>query len=248
MDTNEHQLDQHDLYMVRRRIPIPVAKALKYAKGDPRAILAGGFIRAIVGHEEAADIDLFVADPLHAEITANRIETYANEGEKVKLRRMKTDNALSIFGLSLPVQIITRWTYPDAGDLVSSFDFSVCQAAAWWTPKEGLADGHWNSLVGERFYTDLASKRLTYTQPKRHEDAGGSLLRVLKYYQRGYRIPLSDLGAVVARLLGGVDFQKTDPSNQEKMKMVLAGLLREVDPLIDPDHIMHEGEPVNGAL
>ncbi len=76
------------------------------------------------------------------------------------------------------------------------------------------------------------------------EDAGGSLLRVLKFYQRGYRIPLDSMGAVLARLCKAVDWdlvkgQGTATSWEEQAAKVLTGLLREVDPNIDPDHIAH---------
>jgi hypothetical protein len=71
--------------------------------------------------------------------------------------------------------------------------------------------------------------------------AGGSILRVLKFYQRGYRIPLDSLGAVIARLMKPVDFDKiigrTDQEDQ--LAKVLTGLLREVDPNVDPTHEAH---------
>ena len=49
--------------------------------------------------------------------------------------------------------------------------------------------GEYVGLCNIRFYPDLAARRLVYTSPLRNEDAGGSILRVLKFYQRGYRIP-----------------------------------------------------------
>ncbi|KKK50630.1 hypothetical protein LCGC14_3123090 [marine sediment metagenome] len=64
------------------------------------------------------------------------------------------------------------------------------------------------------------------------------MLRVLKFYQRGYRIPLDSLGAVIARCVTGIDFEKID-STEENYAFVLTGLLREVDPLVDPEHISH---------
>lgn len=102
--------------------------------------------------------------------------------------------------------------------------------------------------MSDTFYQDLAAKRLVYTSrtPLRDGEAGGSLLRVLKYYRRGYTIPITDLGLVVARLVKGIDLSRyEDPmvslfGNEEKLAMVFRGLLREVDPLIDPDHIIKE--------
>ena len=75
----------------------------------------------------------------------------------------------------------------------------------------------------------MAAKRLVYLSPVRSEDAGGSILRVLKFYKRGYNIPLDSLAAVIGRLNSGVDHRAThgDPAQYEK---VILGLLREVDP------------------
>ena len=97
----------------------------------------------------------------------------------------------------------------------------------------------WDSYCDERFYIDLASKRLIYRHPIRNEDAGGSMLRVLKYYQKGYRIPLNSLGGVIARLVIALNKDKININNEEDVTMVLTGLLKEVDPAIDPFHISH---------
>lgn len=56
------------------------------------------------------------------------------------------------------------------------------------------------------------------------------MLRVLKYYQRGYRIPLDSLGAVISRVCRGFDFDKGDFSDEEWRTKVITGLLFEVDP------------------
>src|SRR3546814_3214275 len=89
----------------------------------------------------------------------------------------------------MTIQFITRWTFPRAADLWASFDFTVCQAAVWRTP-----DGHWCSTCIDRFYVDLAARRLVYTSPVRDEEASGSMLRVIKYVKRGYSIQVDSLG------------------------------------------------------
>ena len=85
----------------------------------------------------------------------------------------------------------------------------------------------------------MASKRLVYRSPARNEDAGGSMLRVLKYYQKGYRIPLDSLGAVIARLIHKLDNERVPLSDQKAVAHIITGLLREVDPDIDPLHLAH---------
>jgi hypothetical protein len=105
----------------------------------------------------------------------------------------------------------------------------------------------WRSVSDSRFYSDLAAKRLVYTMPQRNEDAGGSMLRVLKYYQRGYRIPIDSLGSVMARLMMGVRYRAIEENDEKrwhepleiKLGEEITRLLREVDPDIDPKHISH---------
>jgi hypothetical protein len=79
------------------------------------------------------------------------------------------------------------------------------------------------------------------------------MLRVLKYYQKGYRIPLDCLAKIIARLAAGVDvsqmLRKPDVLderhegdrrlNEFQFGLMICGLLREVDPNIDPSHIAH---------
>lgn len=71
------------------------------------------------------------------------------------------------------------------------------------------------------------------------------MLRVLKYVKRGYSIQVTSLGGVIARLTNAMEksaLAGSDPG------LVLAGLLREVDPLavIDGFDVEDEHEPVEG--
>src|SRR3546814_19740900 len=113
---------------------------------------------------------------------------------------------------------ISDWS----SDVCSSDLFTVCQAAVWRTP-----DGHWCSTCSDRFYVDLAARWLVYTSPVRDEEAGGSMLRVIKYVKRGYSIQVDSLGRVIDRIVSAVD---EDRARDVGRSVVIAGLLREVDP------------------
>lgn len=217
-------LNHHDLLWCVRRLPKSVVALCK--KNPGAVFIAGGYIRSCIANEPVNDIDVF-APSVEA---ANR---YACDiaGPDGKIHR--TDNALTIVGMRAPVQIIHRWTFATPQDCVASFDFTIASAAFWWN---GTA---WDSVCAEFYYADLAAKRLVYLRPARNEDAGGSILRVLKFYQRGYRIPLDSLGAVIARLMSGVRASGLTAEGEDGVARVITGLLREVDPLIDPDHIAH---------
>lgn len=220
------KLHNQDLLWCVRRLHPAVADLLKMY--PCRIFVAGGYIRAMVAGEQASDVDLFCS-------SADDADRFARElaGEKHRVHR--TENALTVLGFGLPVQFIHRWTFRSPADCLASFDFTIARAAFWWDVDDVAAS--WRSMVDPDFYADLAAKRLVYRSPIRNEDAGGSLLRVLKFYQRGYRIPLDSLGAVIARLTMGME--GIEDMKEGRRAYVLTGLLREVDPEIDPDHIAH---------
>lgn len=212
---SNYELNEMDLKWCLRRLPSEVREELKSAEG--KLILAGGFIRACVAGEEINDIDLLCSSKDKAKSVAERLNS--ESGKDV----WTSDNAITVKKFSIPVQLIHRWTYDRPEDVIPSFDFTIAKAAIWYSSTIG-----WTSQVAETFYEDLAAKRLVYTSPERNEDAGGSILRVLKFYQRGYRIPLSSLGAVIARLCQAVDFSNC--KTEERTAEIITGLLYEVDP------------------
>lgn len=232
------QLTNEDRKYCLRHVPKNVLAAMREA--GPDLVLAGGLIRSVIANERINDIDLFVRSKEAARVWIDKL---AN-GAKVH----ETDNAFSVHLRRMFVQIIHRWTYDTPESIVPSFDFTVARAAIWFN------GSGWTSLCDDRFYIDLAARRLVYCCPDRNEDAGGSLLRVLKFYQRGYRIPLDSLGAVLARLLKGVDQEspvfwcghnKRDEGRLPEVEIeayrakIVTGLLREVDPNVDPEHASH---------
>lgn len=218
-------LAKQDLYWAVRRLPVKLRELLK--RQGASIVVAGGFIRSSIAQELISDIDVFVPSP---EIGKALTKELAGDTKVVE-----TENAVTICW-KLPVQFITRWVFDSPLKVVQAFDFTIASAAIWYDADTKK----WESLCHADFYADLAAKRLVYLSPQRNEDAGGSLLRVLKFYQRGYRIPLDSFGAVIARLMRGVQFEQSiHMVPEDHVAMVVTGLLREVDPLIDPEHLYH---------
>jgi len=227
------QLDTFDLNYCVRRIPKKLLDLMKLPEWSGRVFIGGGFIRGVVAQEKINDIDLFVRSAEDARLLSGLLADKPSD-------LIKTDNAYTIKG-KLPIQVIFRWVFDKPEDVANSFDFTVCCAVIFFNQNH-----KWDSFACDRFYSDLASKRLVYRSPVRNEDAGGSMLRVLKYYQRGYRIPLDSLGGIIARLMTAVDIGGIDRGAREnnttienQMAKVITGLLREVDPNIDPNHDSH---------
>lgn len=232
------ELTHNDLRYVVQRLPRDIRDLLTEHHG--KLFLGGGFIRATIAGETPSDIDLFGHD---AEVLDSVAKILADRRPGTKTHKSK--NAITLLTPDrLPVQFITRWTFQTAVELVASFDFTVCQAAIWRGGNQSNAP--WRSSIGDGFYVDLAGRRLVYTSPVRVEEAGGSLLRVIKYVKRGYSIQVASLGAVVARLSSSVDPSRMD-WNEANIAHIFGGLLREVDPLLVVDGLEvvddHEPEP-----
>lgn len=227
------ELDRSDLIFCLRRLPKAFLEIIKRPRWANKVFLGGGFIRSVIANEPINDVDIFVPTKEDAEMLANEIRAEMN----VK-RVHKTEFASTLVGTSPTLQIIHKWMYDRPQDVIGSFDFTICQAVIWWD------GGQYRSECSERYYRDLAAKRLVYTKPKRIEEAGGSTLRLLKYYQKGYRTPLDSLGATLARLFMAVDMEAILGATkgldaEDQIAKVLTGLLRTVDPNIDPTSEAH---------
>lgn len=236
------ELTKADLNFILTRTPSDIRRQMK--ANERRLFLAGGFIRATLAGEKVSDIDLFGPNKEFSEGVANKIAV------ERKARLHKTDNAITLLSPPrVPVQFITRWAFSDAQSLVKSFDFTVCQAAIW-SELVQKAEGEtpevyrWRSIISDRFYSDLAARRLFYTSPVRIEEVGGSLLRVIKFVKKGYNIQAPSLAAVVARIVSGLDHDLIrreaaieNQGQEEREAFVIAGLLRQVDPLVVIDGV-----------
>jgi hypothetical protein len=227
------ELEKQDLYWCLRCLPKRVIKFMK--DFGEEVMLAGGYIRSKIANESVNDIDLFVRSADKALWLSKSLQ----EGTDARVTR--TDNAYTIVFHKFVVQVIHRWVYEEPESIIPSFDFTIARAVIWYDKVKE----EWHSVCDDRFYSDLAAKRLIYCSPIRDEEAGGSLLRVLKFYQKGYRIPLDSFAAVISRLLSSVHedgvraMADTGIGEEKARTKIITGLLHEVDPQIDPEHIAH---------
>ncbi len=260
-----NSLTYHDLQFALLRTPKQLLEIMKRPEWAGKIFVGGGFLRSIVAGDPINDIDvfcpdkqtaLFLAKTLNAELfdlPDSSSEEFTAEDDRKLNRIWTTDNAYTLLAFKPTIQIIHRWSFKTGIEAADSFDFTCCAAMFWHGTKTIPHDEiGWQSYCDERFYPDVAGKRLIYRNPIRNEDAGGSMLRVLKYYQKGYRIPLDSLADVITRLVQGVDFDKLSMSldgessaqlsasnTPKEFSRIICGLLREVDPLIDASHVAH---------
>ena len=233
------ELRQSDLNFVCSRIPQDVRRFMVEGRG---LMLAGGFIRSVIEGSVPKDLDFFGPSK---EVLENAAIKLAHARE-AKLHY--SENAITVITPTrTPVQFITRWMYANPEELVREFDFTICQAVVWWGPFPGTdIQPRWRSICSDDFYADLAAKRLVYTFPQREEAAGGSMLRVRKFLQRGYNIQPASLAGVIARLVKGIE-KNTAGLPEYELAEQLSFLLFEVDPLliIDGMDVIDEHEDIN---
>lgn len=211
------RLNNQDFKWIIKRLPEKVVKVIKSMPDKPESfIIAGGFIRSLIAKEPVNDIDIFTKSKELAKQFADKLKEVYNHNIHI------SDNAYSIVCDNKLVQVIYRWTFDSPEQIIEHFDFTIAQAAIWLTDKNGIAIHteatryDWKSLCSDSFYSDLAAKRLVYTNPPNAEP-GSSLLRLLKFRGRDYNYSLISLANIVSRLTG---------ANEEDM----IRKLKEVDP------------------
>ncbi len=210
------ELTVGDLHLVVTRLPKDIREVCK----KEGVIVGGGFIRETVSGGIVKDVDLFGADKKGLNVIAEYITK--DRGA----RKFSTDNAITILTVGrIPVQLITRWVFSDLKSCVESFDYTVCQAGVSFNRDTEK----WESCISDNFYSDLAAKRLVYTFPKRDEEAGGSIMRAVKFLRRGYNIQTQSLAGVMSRV--AAKLREDTVGDEQRIAKIFKGLLVEVDPL-----------------
>lgn len=238
------ELTRTDLAFVVSRIPKDIRELVKKF---PALKIAGGFIRATIAREKVSDIDLFGADPTMLKMAAQDLALNR------KGRTYTTKNAITVLAHPRkPVQFITRWCFDAPEKLIESFDYTVAQAVIGMQINEEKGKPFWYGMCSDEFYPDLAARRLVYTAPACAEDAGGSMMRLRKFLQRGYTIQAPSMAAIIARLVSGVNFERLHNianGDEKEVGRMICNLLREVDPLaiIDGVDVIDEHEIEGGA-
>lgn len=183
-----------------------------------KMLVGGGCIRAVVADETTSDIDLFLSEKPSDELFADFELVFPHR------QIIRTANATTYaVKKETPVQVISRWVFKDDWELLDHFDFSICGAVVRFN---GTL---WTGIVHHNFYEHLEAKKLVYTNPPLGAcEPGGSLLRVMKYVSRGYYCSPESLSRIMARMMLRVD--SPHQLGEERLRAVLDGMLREVDP------------------
>ncbi len=208
------KLIDHDLNYCLRLLPWQ----LSYLLGEfPGSIVAGGFIRSVVSSEPISDIDVWTPNAEMAKAMAEKLSHQAFSQTDTKL--ISTANAITVVGLEWPVQFVHKWTFDSAEAVLDHFDFTIARACLWHDKVKA-----WCGECDDRFYPDLAAKRLVYCDSTPIDGCGGSMLRLLKFYRKGYRAPLETIATLIERV--------AKYSSERSMDIV--SILAEIDPVANP--------------
>ncbi len=204
-----------DVNKVIWALPRPVRELIQ----EGFCYLAGGFIRSMVVGEEANDIDLFCSN-------LNDERRVFDQLEKIKEHSCKTQFAITYNHFSPAVQLITKWHYETVKECLGAFDFTIAKAIIWNDGEE------WQSECHKDYYADLAARRLVYEAPLSADTAGGSVLRMLKFYRRGFHAPLKTIAEVLAHADRGIvrGFSAIELGATKSLEEQYYNILKEVDP------------------
>jgi hypothetical protein len=180
----------------------------------PNILIAGGFCRDVMTGAEPKDIDIF---SVSSQAMHNAIHNFDwTEHYTARL----TANAKSFIhdDDGPDVQFISRVYYADHFEAVKSFDFSICQVGVFYIPGKG-----WEGICTVEYMEDLPEFKMRYTAPERDEDPGASLLRMVKFVSRGYKIAEADIARVMGRFVVKLDEEprsvpETEESATERVK------------------------------
>jgi hypothetical protein len=92
-------------------------------------MVAGGYVRACVAHEDINDIDCFASSKAQAKEIACFIADVQPDGPAFKKEIHETPNAYTITSFKHPIQIIHRWTFDNPVSAIESFDFTISRSA-----------------------------------------------------------------------------------------------------------------------
>lgn len=160
--------------------------------------LAGGFMRAIIEERQPKDIDWFVSSLAQAVITRNELSNYL-----ISNMRKLDEECFACEISQSPVQIVWRYPFDNASELLDRFDFTVAKAAIWYSNEKSQFVG----ICHNRYYRDIANKELVY---ERFGDVERilSIPRLMRYHEYGYSIGPESLAKVILHTALSLDPSK----------------------------------------
>lgn len=190
---------------------------LQLSSGSGGVILAGGYLRDRFAKVRPKDADFWFKSRVVAEATGHWLRSIGWETEARVDEGLIHCTPPPSETAEVPIQLVSILRFTDALDLLSTFDFSICQVALWWDET-----GVWKSEWTDGYAKDTESTTLRYIQG---QHAGGmvgghagSLARMFKFWRRGYLPDEESLCELLAKAAG----RMTSPTRYDEWKGLMA--------------------------
>jgi hypothetical protein len=165
------------------------------------AFIAGGAITSVFTGQPIRDVDFYLKSK------EAFIEAVAQAYDESFWCLAATDRAVTFARGSDIIQLMHFDFFPTAEAVFDAFDFTVCMGAYDLDTKE--------FIFHEEFMKHAAQRHLSFHSGTRYPY--GSLLRVLKYQQRDYKISRSDLLRI------GLSLQKVKIESWDDLAAAIGG-------------------------
>lgn len=167
-------------------LPSPIKEILR--TGD--AWIAGGYILSKITGNPIKDYDIFFknADAHHYAVL--ELKAAYNNIADIKINEGTTTFKFPDGRPS--IQAIGNWYSPNPHSLLDKFDFTISQCALHFNGNS------YELTLAASFYEDVATRELVYNP--NDESRGSSIMRVVKYAGKGYKISTEELSKVLEAL------------------------------------------------
>ena len=195
--------------IIVRLLPPPLKDILM--EHGPHICIAGGFCRDAISGRDPKDADIFAVGKREMEAVIEKFGWEAANYSRHHTANTVTFKPFLNMDGYCDIQFITRVYYPFHTDLISSFDFTICQCCVYWSGDS------WIGLCTPEFWEDILAERARYTAPIRTEDPGASVLRLVKFARKGYKIGEQDVASCIGRFYAQLS-GKPEEEMKEKVK------------------------------
>ena len=129
------------------------------------------------------------------------------------LKNMKGTTTFKFHDGRPSIQAIGNWFSDSPSNLLDKFDFTISQCALIYR------NPNYELILVDSFFQDVASRELVYNA--NDESRGSSIMRVVKYAGKGYKISTEELSKVLEALYARAYPQERDSQTMQSSEPVL---------------------------
>lgn len=207
------ELVREDLEAAVNNIPDYIKKLII---NTPGLVVAGEFIRNSI-FSKPTNITLCGLDRSVMESAIRNIESFQKEGDHLIRSSSKVILNSATFSID-----IGRRSYHTLNDIINSFNFTIDQALIFLTRG---SKPFWKSLIGNRFYPDLAVRRIYYIPNvyNNYLEVCNNVTKIQTLLRKGYVVSNETLTAVFTSLAERLNSENnTDHQNTRRVSVALS--------------------------